>query len=189
MKSKPTNFPCTPAAEALIIGRHEYSGFGMYVKLLQIIYKLPDRCLRKDNVQHIISSNGMDTFTVEQLLENPSLFICDNERYFPVEAKSNPRKERIIENPPAEHDLQKYIKKFFPIISSMDQQLSVKNCESLIADYDKRLIMEKLKAMENCKGLTKKYVNVYLTLNNWCKLSMERGWSPPQTVKATAARV
>lgn len=177
MKKNPTQFPCTPTAEAMIIGRYDYSGFGMYVKLLQVIYKLPDRCLPKDNVAHVINSNGMDTFTVESLLENTSLFISDATRYFPVEANLVRRKEKPAETQIIpQHELQIAIIERYPNISKLNRQLSAEECEKLVDKYPKLLIKEKLMAMENRKTLTKDYDSVYLTLNNWCRMAMKDGW-------------
>ncbi len=183
----PTNLPCSPDAAATIIGNLGYEGYGHYIKLLQVFWKQKDRWIEKDKMPHIITVYGMDQFITDQLLTSPALFFSDETRYFVVEAKSQAKRTAI---PPVqiepEHDLQIYIKKWFPIVSSMDIQMSVKNCEQLLKDYPKLLIVEKLKAMENYKGLTKKYVNVYLTLNNWCAMALERGWTAVGQVKAAA---
>lgn len=72
------------------------------------------------------------------------------------------------------HPLQKFVKENFPRISKLESQLTDKECNTLIEKYSKEDIKTVLGEMENHKALTKKYVSVYRTLNNWLKLRNER---------------
>jgi hypothetical protein len=44
----------------------------------------------------------------------------------------------------------------------------------LVKRFTKELITEKLLAMENTPSLSKKYNSAYLTLSNWCKMSVDK---------------
>ncbi len=72
------------------------------------------------------------------------------------------------------HPLQKFVAENFENVSNLSTQLTEKNCIKLKKKYSKELINLKLKAMENRKDLTKKYKSVYLTLDNWCKMELDR---------------
>lgn len=183
-------FPCSQEAASMIIGNHGYSGLGHYVKLIQIIQKLPDNVLKKENLQHVINVHGFEPLIIEELLANTALFHEDLTRYAPVEEKVIHKEnvdKKVANSILPEHELQKYVQKYFPRVSFLPIQMSVKNCETLLETYDKHLIVETLKSMENCSYLLKKYVNVYLTLNNWCRMSMDRGWKAQSTVRAATA--
>lgn len=67
------------------------------------------------------------------------------------------------------HPLQEYVKEELEEVSKLEKQLTASNCESLIEDFGKTQVHEVLLAMENYKGLTKKYTSVNLTVRNWCK--------------------
>lgn len=67
------------------------------------------------------------------------------------------------------HKIQKFVFENCPNVSKMKTQLTFENCVELEKKYSRELIEEKLKAMENKKDLTKKYVSVYLTVNTWCR--------------------
>lgn len=67
------------------------------------------------------------------------------------------------------HEIQKFVSVNCPNVSKMKTQLTFENCAELEKKYPRELIEEKLKAMENKKDLTKKYVSVYLTVNTWCR--------------------
>lgn len=71
------------------------------------------------------------------------------------------------------HTLQKYVSENLPIVSKIEKQLSVEECEKLLKDFPEKSIKEKLDAMENYKGLEKKYVSVYRTLLTWLKKDAE----------------
>ena len=52
---------------------------------------------------------------------------------------------------------------------SLKKQIDYNDFVKLMGKYDKDLIKDKVRAMENTPTLTKKYDSFYLTLNNWCK--------------------
>lgn len=54
-------------------------------------------------------------------------------------------------------------------VSKMRDQLTYENCVTLSQKYPFSLIEDKLRAMNNKIDLTKKYISVYDTLNNWCR--------------------
>lgn len=55
----------------------------------------------------------------------------------------------------------------YPNIAKLDKQMTFENAKNLINTYSKDDIIEVLNSMENTKGLSKKYISVYLTLNKW----------------------
>jgi len=63
--------------------------------------------------------------------------------------------------------LQIAIKNNLPNVSKMEKQLTAKECERLIDEYDKNDIWEYLNKMENYKPLRRKNVSVNQTLRNW----------------------
>jgi len=67
------------------------------------------------------------------------------------------------------HPLQTFIIDEFPRVSQLKTQLTFKEAETLTAMFSKKLIKDKLDAMENKKDLLTKYMSVHRTLNNWCK--------------------
>lgn len=71
------------------------------------------------------------------------------------------------------HPLQKYIAQNLPRVSKLEEQLSVKECETLDEKFSKQVIEKVLNAMENYKQLLKKYSSVYRTVNNWCEREMQ----------------
>lgn len=75
------------------------------------------------------------------------------------------------------HTLRLFVSDNFPNVSKMKTQLTNENCIDLIKRFDKKLIHEKLLAMENTAQLTKKNLSVYLTLINWCSKEVK---SPTQ---------
>lgn len=72
------------------------------------------------------------------------------------------------------HPLQLFIKENLPSVNKLRQQLSIRDCEKLLNDYDKKIIYEILEDMENYKALTTKYKSVNLTLRKWIKLRLEK---------------
>lgn len=201
MKSKPTRLPCNAVAEATIIGNHGYEGFGTYIKLLQIAWGLPDHLIPKDKLEHIINVNGMDPLVVESLLNNRALFAEDQTRYMAVDSKVVHKLEKPVDKPQItpQHKLQLYIINGegpiqFPRVKSLEKQLSVDECESLIKEFPKQLIKETLVDMENWGKLTANpsqggKTSVYLTLVVWCRRSMKNGWfakKVEEKIRATA---
>lgn len=71
--------------------------------------------------------------------------------------------------------LQGFIQDKCPNVSKLKDQLTHEESERITEKYPWELIEKKLMAMENKKDLTKKYVSVNLTLNNWCSM----GTAPP----------
>ena len=83
-----------------------------------------------------------------------------------------------------EHPLQNFLRSY-PRISSLKEQISFREAETLAAKFSRELIKKTIEAMENYKPLTspKGYVSVYRTLNKWCQLEIERNpqkQTPPQ---------
>lgn len=198
---KKITLPCSAIAEAQIIGSLDYKGFGTYVKLLQLMQKMPDQCLPKENMIHVAQSNGMELFIVEQLLENTALFISDHTRYFAVEEKVIHKKEKESGKTemPLEHPLQLWVKNgdaevSFPRINSLPRQLSSQDCVNLINKFPKKLIKETIIGMEAWGPLTegsRKKSSVYMTLLVWCQRAINSGWKPkeetaPKLIRATA---
>lgn len=198
---KPVTLPCSAEAASMIIGNHGFEGYGTYIKLLEIIYKLPDQCIQKDRLTHIVTVSGMDAFLVDRLIENPALFIADETRIFPVEEKVFHKSKKPVDKPQItpQHKLQLYIINGegpiqFPRVKSLEKQLSVDECESLIKEFPKQLIKETLVDMENWGKLTANpsqggKTSVYLTLVVWCRRSMKNGWfakKVEEKIRATA---
>lgn len=67
-----------------------------------------------------------------------------------------------------QHPLQLFIDQNCENVQRMEKQLTTEECEKLYSKFPDVLIKDKLMNMENLKGLHKKYISVYLTLNNWC---------------------
>jgi len=67
------------------------------------------------------------------------------------------------------HPLQEYIAKELPNVSKMKKQLTYDECENLLGKFDRLKIKSTLEAMENKSDLTKKYLSVNLTLQNWLR--------------------
>lgn len=192
---KKITLPCSAEAQALIIGNWGWNGFGQYVKLLQIIQKLPDQQLPKDRLQHIIDVHGMEQLVIEGLLSNRALFAEDMTRYMAVEEKVINKKNVDKKEPelPPQHKLQLYVINGdglikFDRVKTLEKQLSVEECEALIAEFPKQLIKETLLGMEDWGPLTapksqRGKSSVYRTLLIWCRKAIKDGWKP----KAVAA--
>lgn len=71
------------------------------------------------------------------------------------------------------HPLRKWIAKDLPNVSKIQTQLTNQNCEDLIADFGKKIIQNVLEAMENTKGVQKKYTSVNYTVRNWAKRRLD----------------
>lgn len=67
------------------------------------------------------------------------------------------------------HDLQKYISDNYSVVTKLENQLTIEECQKLLKEFPEESIKSKLDAMENYKGLQKKYVSVYRTLLAWLK--------------------
>ena len=92
---------------------------------------------------------------------------------FPKEVKKKLRKE-MDKKPEFQHKLQRYIATELENVSGLKKQMSAEQCERLVDEYSKEAIHQTLLEMENYKPLQKKYMSVYLTLNNWLKLKQDR---------------
>lgn len=65
--------------------------------------------------------------------------------------------------------LIKYIKEELENVSQLKKQLSPEQAIKLLEEYSKAEIHQTLLEMENHQPLSKKYISVYLTLQNWLK--------------------
>jgi len=65
------------------------------------------------------------------------------------------------------HPLRLFISENFPNINQLQAQLTNEECEVIVKNFPRALIVDKLKAMENKSDL-KKYTSVDLTLSKWC---------------------
>ena len=69
--------------------------------------------------------------------------------------------------------LIKIINENFPTIATMSSPVTDVQAVELEAKFKPDLILDVLAAMENYKGLKKKYRSAYLTVNNWCKIRLD----------------
>lgn len=93
------------------------------------------------------------------------------------EIQTTPIKERKENKESKEvytHPLNLYVQSNFINVSKLQNQLTYKECEQLILEFDKHAIDEILQAMENKTDLTKKYKSVNLTLRSWIKQRREK---------------
>ena len=65
------------------------------------------------------------------------------------------------------HKIQSYIEQNCPNVQRMEKQLTFDEAQKLNKKFIWDILEEKLLNMENMKNLHKKYISVYLTLNNW----------------------
>ena len=65
------------------------------------------------------------------------------------------------------HKIQSYIEQNCPNVQRMEKQLTFDEAQKLNKKFTWDILEEKLLNMENMKNLHKKYISVYLTLNNW----------------------
>jgi transcriptional regulator of heat shock response len=72
------------------------------------------------------------------------------------------------------HPLQKAIQEKLPTVSKLKTQLTEKDCERLVDEFDKNVIWEILEAMENKVDLLKKYSSVNLTIRSWIAIRREK---------------
>ena len=77
-------------------------------------------------------------------------------------------------NTPAEpgghaHFLQELISTKLPMVAKLKSQLTKSEAIQLVELYGEEMVIEVLAAMENYRGVERKYQSVYLTANNWCK--------------------
>jgi hypothetical protein len=79
-------------------------------------------------------------------------------------------KEEEITNP-----LLRKIRENFPAVASMSLPLTQQQAIEIQSRFPEEVIIDALAAMENYATLKKKYRSAYLTLNNWCKIRLERG--------------
>jgi hypothetical protein len=71
------------------------------------------------------------------------------------------------------HKMQEWIWSNLSHVSKLETQLSYKDCENLLEEYDREIIIEVLEAMDNYKALVKNYTSVNKTLRNWIKRRMK----------------
>ena len=81
-----------------------------------------------------------------------------------------PKKIDVIKT----HPLQKWIKDNLPNVVKMRDQITLVECETIIAKYPKKLIQEILESMNNYKPLLSKNYSVYSTCCNWSRREIER---------------
>lgn len=62
-----------------------------------------------------------------------------------------------------------WIKRKTPRVCKMKEQLTIKEFLKLKEKYDSKTLSDVLIAMQNRADLLKKYISVYLTINNWAK--------------------
>lgn len=91
-----------------------------------------------------------------------------------VNVGRNATKEEVEEDIKEEakelHPLQKYIiENKFESILKLKKQLTLKEAENLVKDFDRQDIKDVLEEMENKLDLTKRYSTVGKTLRNWLK--------------------
>lgn len=55
-------------------------------------------------------------------------------------------------------------------VKKMTSPLTIEDAAWLLSKYPKHLILDVLAAMENYRGLVKKYKSAKLTAHNWCKI-------------------
>lgn len=72
------------------------------------------------------------------------------------------------------HDLQKWIVENCPNVAKLEKQLTTKECENLLSEFNWTVVTEVLLNMDNHKPLLKKYKDVNRTLRNWIKIREER---------------
>lgn len=65
------------------------------------------------------------------------------------------------------HKMQNWIWETLPHVSKIEKQLTYDECERLIDDYSRDILLDVLEAMENTKGVEKKYTSVNKTVRNW----------------------
>jgi len=65
------------------------------------------------------------------------------------------------------HKMQNWIWETLPHVSKIEKQLTYDECERLIDDYSRDVLLDVLEAMENTKGVEKKYTSVNKTVRNW----------------------
>jgi len=90
-------------------------------------------------------------------------------------------KEEEITNP-----LLRKIRENFPTVASMSLPLTEEQAVEIQSRFPEDVIVDALAAMENYAALKKKYRSAYLTLNNWCKIRLERGNNYGTAQKAPA---
>jgi hypothetical protein len=82
------------------------------------------------------------------------------------------KKEKKIEKKES-HPMVKFVESNLPYIHKIKDQLTDEQADKLLNKYPRDLIREKLEALNNKKDCHKNYNSVYLTVNNWCKLSIK----------------
>jgi DNA replication protein DnaD len=133
--------------------------------------------------QDLDTADDTGSDTAEEQLSNSSKTqtrMIKNDKNIKKETKAKKESEIIPQTEPLSEiqqedktPLQKWISEKLKNVSKMEQQITKEESEKLLKNYSRELVMEKLEAMDNTKGITKKYVSVYKTCNNWCRMKLE----------------
>ena len=96
---------------------------------------------------------------------------------YSMDTASNPYSEEKEEEKEEEqmHDLNIWIRENCTRVASLPKQITYKQCNDILEEYNEPIVKKMLEAMDNYKKLTKSYVSVYLTLKNWLRKE-----SPPE---------
>ena len=127
-----------------------------------------------DNIADVYKRRDAELPTLEQVCTTYKLkcqHINDNDD----DGTHSKVKDSIVEEKKVLTPLQNFIKSSFPNVCKLKTQLTAEESDKLEEKYLKELIAAKLEAMENKADLKKRYISVYLTLNNWCRMAVDRG--------------
>jgi hypothetical protein len=105
-------------------------------------------------------------------LGKPKDNLMDKDRLTESEPTEDENKDVIVNKVFKEkeiHTLQKFVEENLSVVSQLENQLSFSECEKLLKVFPEQNIKSKLEAMENYKGLSKKYNSVYRTVLTWLK--------------------
>ena len=122
---------------------------------------------------HNLWDNELNSYlTVTQVL--PKTYDSGNDNVYSNIEDSNNNINKNDEEKKELHPLQKAIKEKLPTVSKLKTQLTEKDCERLVDEFDKNVIWEILEAMENKADLLKKYSSVNLTIRSWIAIRREK---------------
>lgn len=105
------------------------------------------------------------------------------------ESKSKETREEKIEIIAIDHapefvKYQDWAKRNLPDLLKFEQPLTEEQLLALLSEFnDNTLVREKLEAIGNAKGATKKYKSVYYTCRNWCRIAVKNGHSNTDTIQ------
>lgn len=91
-----------------------------------------------------------------------------------VQEKKEKEVTKVTKVPAETHPLIDFIESNCPNIQKLKTQLTVNNCKTIFERYNKTLVYDVIGAMENTANLHKKYLSVNLTIQNWCKMRVEK---------------